>query len=137
PLYSARRPGFTVAGAKDSIRDVTAGRSSGVMRYQTQVPRRSEDSTPTSFNTLRWWEIVGWDTSASTARSQTHDSPRASVAIAESIRKRMGSESAWSVEARAAATDAPMAWVAVGAQASAVSMLMFERPSRSGRTGRC
>src|SRR5699024_6973380 len=81
----------------------------GAMLYQTQVPRRSESSSPTVRRTLRWWETVGCETSARSARSHTHDSPRGSAAIAESIRRRNGSARALRVPASVAATSWPRA----------------------------
>src|SRR5699024_7629430 len=110
-----------VAGATESSRAVTAFLREGTMRYQTHVPRRSEARSPASFNTFRWCETVGWDTSVSSARSHTQDSPRGSVAIAESIRSRSGSANALSVLATAMAASAPIACSTLGVQFSASS----------------
>src|SRR3546814_14378088 len=79
------------------------------MRYQTEVPRRSAVSRPTSRSTLRWWETVGWDTSVRVASSPTVISPSGLVAMADSMRSRSGSARALSVDATAATASTPNA----------------------------
>ncbi|OIQ83940.1 hypothetical protein GALL_342640 [mine drainage metagenome] len=62
-----------------------------------------------SLSTFRWWETVGWVTSATVAMSHTHASPVGLVAIRDTIRNRSGSARALSTAATWAAAAAPMA----------------------------
>ena len=62
-----------------------------------------------SLSTFRWWDTVGWVTSATVAMSHTHASPVGLVAIRDTMRNRSGSARALRTAATCAAAGAPMA----------------------------